>query len=373
MSAPSFSILRCFSSLKDPRVQGRKRHLLLDIIAIALCAVIAGADNWQQVEAFGRKRLGWLGNFLSLPNGIPSHDTFERVFERLAPAAFQRCLLGWLRQLASKLGAKHFAIDGKTLRGSGSKARGLGMLHTVSVWATEVNLTLGQVAVDSHSNEIPAIPRLLQLLSLEGALVTIDAMGCQKEIAQAILDAGGDYLLVVKGNQERLQEDILEAFTQAEAANYRGVEHDEYETEDEGHGRHEKRSYAVLYDLGKIRDKDEWPGLTVIGLCYSEREEAGKTSSEVRFFIGSKKEGARFYGNGLRNHWGIENNCHWQLDVTFGEDDSRIRQRNVGQNMAMLRRLALSLLKQHPSKGSIATKRYEAALDSKVLEEILKG
>jgi predicted transposase YbfD/YdcC len=373
MPVPSFSILRCFSSLKDPRVRGRTDHLLLDIVAIALGAVIAGADNWQQVESFGKKRLQWLRSFLALPNGIPSHDTFERVFQRLDPCAFQRCLLGWLRGLADRLGAKQFAIDGKALRGSGWQEKGLAMLHTVSVWATDVNLTLGQVAVESHSNEIPAIPKLLSLLSLEGALVTIDAMGCQKEIARAVNDAGADYLLVVKGNQERLQEDILESFAQAEAEGYQGVDHDEYETEDDGHGRAEKRSYTVLYDLAKIRDKDEWPGLQVIGLCYSQRTIKGETASEVRLFIGSKKEGAKFYGDGLRNHWGIENNCHWQLDVTFGEDDSRIRQRNVGLNMALLRRVALSLLKQHPGKGSIATKRYEATLDPKMLEEILKG
>jgi len=373
MSAPSFSILRCFSSLKDPRVRGRTDHLLLDIIAVALCAVIAGADNWQQVAAFGQKRLDWLRTFLALPSGVPSHDTFERVFQRLDPCAFQRCLLGWLRGLASRLGAKQFAIDGKALRGSAWQEKGLAMLHTVGVWATDVNLTLGQMAVESHSNEIPAIPKLLSLLSLEGALVTIDAMGCQKEIAKAVKGAGADYLLVVKGNQERLQQDILEAFVQAEAVGYRGVGHDEYETRDEGHGRSEKRSYTMLYDLEKIRDKDQWPGLQAVGLCYSERVVKGEAASEVRLFIGSRKEGAKFYGDALRNHWGIENNCHWQLDVTFGEDDSRIRQRNVGLNMALLRRVALSLLKQHPGKGSIATKRYEATLDSKMLEEILKG
>jgi len=373
MPVSSFSILRCFSSLKDPRIDRRKRHLLLDIIAVALCAVIAGADNWQQVESFGRKRLGWLKSFLSLPNGIPSHDTFERVFERLAPAAFQRCLLGWLHGLARKLGAKHLAIDGKTLRGSGDAKKGLGPLHLVSVWASEVGLTLGQVAVDSHSNEIPAIPKLLDLLDVEGALVTIDAMGAQKEIAQAIIDGGGDYLLVVKGNQGHLHEDILKAFMHAEAVSYQGVARDRFETQEKGHGRQEKRSYTVLYDLEKIRDKQKWPQLAVIGLCYSERTEGGKSSSEVRLFIGSKRAGAKYYGMGMRNHWGIENGCHWQLDVTFGEDASRIHRRHVGQNMALLRRVALSLLKQHQGKGSIATKRYEAALDPKMLEEILKG
>ncbi|MFO0846604.1 MAG: ISAs1 family transposase [Gemmataceae bacterium] len=279
------------------------------------------------------------------------------------PGAFQRCLLGWLRGLADRLGAKQFAIDGKALRGSAWDEKGLAMLHSVSIWATDVNLTLGHVAVESHSNEIPAIPKLLALLSLEGALVTIDAMGCQKEVARAVTAAKADYLLVVKGNQQRLMQDILESFAQADAAGYQGVEYDEYETTDDGHGRQQKRSYTVLYDLGRGRDKDEWPGLKVIGLCYSERTAQGETSSEARLFIGSKKQGAKFYGEGLRNHWGIESNCHWHLDVTFGEGDGRIRHRTVGLNMALLRRVALSLLKQHPGKGSIATKRYEATLD----------
>jgi predicted transposase YbfD/YdcC len=209
MAAPSFSILRCFSCLKDPRIDRRKRHNLLDVIAIALCAVIAGANNWQQIEQFGHTRLAWLKTFLPLPNGIPSHDTFERLFARLSPGAFQRSLLSWLSGLAKELGAEHFAIDGKVLRSSGSEANDLGPLHLVSVWATEVHLSLGQVAVDEDSNEITAIPKLLELLDLKGALVTIDAIGCQTEIAQKIIDGGGHYLLVVKGNQENLQADIL--------------------------------------------------------------------------------------------------------------------------------------------------------------------
>jgi predicted transposase YbfD/YdcC len=373
MAAPSFSILRCFSSLKDPRINRRKRHQLLDVVAIALCAVIAGANTWPQIARFGRKRLDWLKTFLALPNGVPSHDTFERVFGRLDPAALQRCLLDWLRAWAIQLGAKHFAIDGKTLKGSGCPSSGLGALQLVSVWATEVHLTLGQVAVAAGSNEITAIPELLGLLELRGALVTIDAIGCQKEIARAIVEGGGDYLLTVKANQKRLYADVLEAFAQAEEKGYRGVGHDEHETVEQGHGRHERRTYTVLYDLDQVRDKGKWPKLRVIGRCYSERTEGGKTSEELRLFIGSKKATARYYGKRLRGHWRIENNLHWQLDVTFREDDCRVRQRHAAQNAALLRRVALSLLKRHPGKDSIATKRYEAALDTTFLQEILKG
>jgi predicted transposase YbfD/YdcC len=373
MAAPAFSILCCFACLKDPRLNRRKRHLLLDLITVALCAVIAGADNWQQIEAFGRKRLDWLKTFLSLPNGIASHDTFERLFQKLSPSAFQRCLLQWLHGWARQLGARHFAIDGKTLRGSARPGQDLGPLQLVSVWAAEVNLSLGQVAVEEGSNEITAIPKLLELLDLKGALVTIDAIGCQTEIASRIVEGGGDYLLVVKANQEHLQDDILATLERAEAVDFQGIDYDVYQTEEEGHGRREYRQYLVFYGLEHIRDRERWAKLTVVGLCYRESAQGDKTSEEVRCFIGSKKAKARYYGRGLRNHWRIENNLHWQLDVTFGEDANRVQQRNAAENLALLRRLALSLLKRHAGKGSVATKRYEATLDSQMLEEILKG
>jgi predicted transposase YbfD/YdcC len=373
MAAPTFSILRCFSSLKDPRINRRKRHQLLDIVAIALCAVIGGANNWQQIEQFGHTRQEWLKTFLSLPNGIPSHDTFERLFARLSPAAFQRCLLGWLAALAKELGAKHFAVDGKVLRGSGCKAHDVGPLHLVSVWATEMHLSLGQVAVDEGSNEITAIPKLLELLDLKGALVTIDAIGCQTDIAKQIIDGQGNYVLVVKGNQEHLQADILATLQHAEETDYQGVNYDLFERHEDGHGRHEYRSYVVFYDLDKVRDREQWAGLKVVGVCYRESTVGETTSEEIRCFIGSKKASARYYGKALRNHWGIENNLHWQLDVTFAEDDNRVQNRNAGQNLAVLRRVALCLLKKHAGKGSIATKRYHATLDVSFLTEILKG
>jgi predicted transposase YbfD/YdcC len=366
------SIRRHFARLRDPRLNRRRRHELLDLLVIALCAVIAGANNWQQIEAFGKRRRDWLGKFLALPNGIPSHDTFERVFQRLCPDAFQRCFLGWLRAMHAQVGGDHFAIDGKTLRHSGSPANGLGPLHLVSVWATQANLTLGQVAVDAQSNEITAIPRLLELLDLHGALVTLDAMGCQKKVARQITEAGGDYLLTVKENQGHLYEDILACFVRAIEDDFEGVQYDRYQAEERGHGRHEKRCYEVIYDPQGLRDEQEWAKLCVIGHCYSERTVDGQTSCEDRYFIGSRRAEAREYGRALRGHWQIENRLHWQLDVTFREDDSRIRERDTAQNFALLRRVALSVLKRHPGKGSIATKRYTAALDIDFLEEVVR-
>ena len=372
MVVPQHSVLRCFASLPDPRSKNRpKKHLLIDIVSIAICAVIAGADDWPKIAAFGRARIGWLKTFLALPNGIPSHDTFERLFEALSPRAFHRCFLLWVQTLAASLGDKHLALDGKTLRSSGSESRGLKALHLVSVWATQAKLTLAQVAVDEKSNEITAIPQLLDMLDLKGALVTIDAMGCQKDIAAQVVAGGGDYLLAVKANQGRLYDDILEAFSAALEVDCVGLRCDEYLTEESGHGRHERRHYRVLYDLEGIRDRDNWAALKAVGICYSERREGEKSADEIHLFISSRLAGARFYGEKMRGHWGIENSCHWQLDVTFGEDDSSVSKRNAAENLALIRRLVLSLLKGHKSKASLATKRYMAALDVSFLEEIL--
>ena len=365
------SIPQYFAKLKDPRRAHRRLHHLQDIIVIALCAVIAGAQDWQQIETFGRKRRDWLQGFLELPNGIPSHDTFERVFDRLKPQAFQACFREWVQAVSAALRIKHVAIDGKTLRGSRSAK--LGPLHLVSAWATAQHLSLGQVAVDAKSNEITAIPALLDWLDLQGAIVTIDAMGCQKAIAQKILDQGGDYILTVKENQEQLLEDIQQTLADACERDFAGLEHDTHETRERGHGRQEYRCYTVLHDTAGLRHADAWAGLTTIGMCYSERTVAGETATEARYFIGSKSASARYYGQGLRNHWGIENNLHWQLDVNFGEDGNRVQKRNAAENLALLRRLTLSLLKAHPSQDSIAKKRFAAALDTTFLEEILRA
>src|SRR4051794_20896764 len=300
---PELSIRKFFAKLKDPRRAHRRLHRLQDIIVIALCAVIAGAQDWQQVETFGRKRRDWLDELLELPNGIPSHDTFERVFDRLKPQAFQACFRKWVQAISAALRIKHIAIDGKTLRGSGSAK--LGPLHLVSAWATAQHLSLGQVAVDAKSNEITAIPALLESLDLNGALVTIDAMGCQKAIARKVVDQGGHYALTVKDNQEHLLEDIRRAFLNAFETNFAGVDHDVYETRERGHGREEYRRYTVLYTTEGVRHADAWADLTVLGMCYSERTVNGETTVEDRYFIGDRRAGARYYARGLRHHWGI--------------------------------------------------------------------
>ena len=374
MADTTATIWDCFSGLRDPRASRReKKHRLLDIVAIALCAVTAGAGDWPEVVAFAQARQDWLKTFLALPHGVPSRSTFERVFAALSPAGLQRCLLRWLHGCGRALGIGHVALDGKAVRGSGRPGAGLAALHLVSVWASQARLCLGQVAVDEKSNEITAIPRLLTLLQLKGALVTIDAMGCQKEIARDIIAAGADYVLTVKDNQPNLAEDILATFVAAEEVDFRGYEHDTYETEERGHGRTEKRSYTVLYNLEQIRDREQWEELKVIGLCYSERSVGPKRGEELRLFIGSRRAGAKTYGEALRDHWGIENNLHWQLDVTFGEDRSRVQERTNAQNLALLRKWALNLLGRAPGDDSIKVKRYKAALNTAFLEQVLNG
>jgi len=379
MASPALAIKKHFGKLKDPRVNRRRRHLLMDIIAIAICGVICGCDDWQQIEVFGKNRRDWLKQFLQLPNGIPSHDTFERVFDRLDPAEFQRCFRDWMKTLCDVLNLKHIAIDGKTLRGSGSGP--LKPLHLVSAWAGANQLTLGQVAVDEKSNEIAAIPELLELLCLKGALVTIDAMGCQKDIAAKIVDRGGDYILPVKDNQPTLLADIQESFIKAHDTNFKGLDYDEFQTQDKGHGRRETRTYTIIKNPQTLTQKDLWSKLSVIGVCTSTRivgnpetdPDNVKESVEVRYFIGSRDADAATYAKALRDHWGIENTLHWQLDVSFAEDANRVTTRHGAENLALVRRLALGLLKQHPSKQSIACKRLNAALDTNFLEETLRA
>jgi predicted transposase YbfD/YdcC len=373
MAFSPLSLRKYLRRLKDPRIERCKRHLLIDILAISICAVISGADTWREVALFARRRQEWFQRFLPLPNGIPSRQTIERLFDRLDPAVLQRCLLEWLHDVSGATGIRHIAIDGKTLRHSGGGASPLRCLHLVSAWATEANLTLGQVATDEKSNEITAIPRLLELLDLKGAFVTIDAMGCQKAIAKQIIDQGGDYALPVKGNQEHLEEDIRACFIRAYDQDLKEVKYQRCETEEKGHGRHEKRVCEVIYEPEGIRHQDAWAQLRVVGKIYRERTANGKTSAEEQYFIGSKCCSAKQYAKVMRKHWGIENQLHWQLDVTFGEDASRIQKRQAGENVALLRRVALGLLKQQPGKESIKCKRYAAALDVNVLEDIVKN
>jgi predicted transposase YbfD/YdcC len=365
------SIKKYFRRLPEPRVAGRSRHLLVDIVVIAICAVIADCDDWSDIAQFGRKREAWFRRFLKLPHGIPSHDTFERVFAALDSRVFQGCCLKWFAAVGEVLGLGHIAIDGKTLCGSGSAE--LRPLHVVTAWATEANLTLGQVAVDKKSNEITAIPKLLEILDLHGALVTIDAMGCQKEIAKKIVERGGDYLLTVKANQEKLLEDIQATVEKALDGKFAPGVVRQVTTREEGHGRQEERSCVVIENVEGLRDRKSWAKITVVGMRCRERTVGGKTTTEVKYFIGSRRMTARRCAQALRGHWEIENNLHWQLDVSFGEDSSRIQERHAAENFGVLRKNALSLLKRNPTKQSIARKRKAAALDTAFLEEILVG
>ena len=368
--APTVALPRYSRPLRDPRRAHRRRHLLLDIVVMAICAVLCGANTWPEVATWAQRRQRWLRRFLALPNGVPSHDTFERVFDRIDPAAFQACFRSWVAAACEALHLSHVAIDGKALRRSGTAA--LGPLHVVSAWATANRLALGAVAVAEKSNEITAIPRLLDLLDVSGALVTVDALGCQKEVARKVRERGGDYVLTVKDNQPHLREDIEACFHEALAKGQGDERLSEWRSLERGHGRTEPRSYAVLRDPAGLRGQEDWPGLCVVGRCTSLRTVQGETSVEVRYFIGSRRADAAAYGPVLRGHWGIENGLHWQMDMNFGEDASRIRRRRGAENFAVLRRIALSLLKQHPAKMSIACKRLAAATDTDFLEEILR-
>jgi predicted transposase YbfD/YdcC len=377
--ATNLSFIRHFASLRDPRRVCRTTYRFLDLVFIALVATIAGADDAKAIAVFAHERLAWLQKYCRLPVDpetqeilAPSHDTFERLLARINPAAFARCFGRWTAALAEALGLKQVAIDGKCLRGSGSVSEGQKALHLVQAWATENHLCLGQVAVSEKSNEITAIPALLELLDLNGALVTIDAMGCQKKVAKLIVEAGGDYVLPVKANQEKLLEEIERTVELAGGLDFEGIEHDYYETVERGHGREEKRIYIVIYNLGLIHERHKWEGLKAVGMCYRERRQGDKVSVEEHHFMGSRKMSAKGYAEAFRGHWGIENNLHWQLDVAFHEDANQTADRNAQQNLAVLRRHALALLKRHPAKLSIAKKRYKAALSESFLDQVLQ-
>jgi predicted transposase YbfD/YdcC len=365
------SIKRHFRRLMDLRVKGRTRHLLVDVIVMAICGGIANCNGWRDIAMFAKARESWFKRFLRLPNGAPAHDTFERVFNMLNPRAFQICFTNWVKEISDLVGLRHIAIDGKSLCHSYQHGKGLGMLHSVSAWAAEQHLSLGEVMTDAKSNEITAIPKLLELLDLHGALVTIDAMGCQKEIAKEIVKRGGDYVLAVKGNQPHLLEDIQATVEKAMDGLLPEEQVETYTKVESNQGKKEERSYVVINNVEQIRDVDQWENLKTVGICRTDRTANGETKTEVRYFIGSKKMSARKYGKAMRGHWGIENNLHWQLDVSFEEDKSTIHRRNAGANMAGLRRMALSLLAQHPSNESMPRKRKLAALDSEFLAEVV--
>jgi predicted transposase YbfD/YdcC len=377
------SILDHFADLPDPRREQGRIHRLDEIVFMATCAVFCGADTWVQIADYAHSKSDWLGTILTLPGGIPSHDTFRRVFCLLDPLAFQKCFSSWMTALMQRRGLTPvatdspeltpIAIDGKAQRGSARRTVGQSALHIVSAWAVENHLTLGQVATDAKSNEITAIPELLELLDLNGAVVTIDAMGCQKEIAADIVGGGGQYVLAVKENQPHLYEDIARAFDEALDQGEPGVEFSESQTEEVRSGRQETRSCCVITDPKGIRNAGLWTGLTAIVMVISHRVVQGVASSETRYFIGSTAGTAQEYLRWVRGHWGIENSLHWVLDVCFREDDQRHWAGNSAKNLSWLRKLALCLLKaEKNSQGkSIATRRLVAGWKNDYLLTVL--
>ena len=373
MSANGESVfLECFGRIEDPRMDRQKKHKLVDIIAIAVCATIAGADGWADIALFGRSKEAWLRTFLDLENGIPSHDTFGRVFSLLAPDAFQQAFREWVCSIQGKLKGV-VAIDGKTARGSHDRVNGKQAIHLVSAWAVENGLALGQVKVDDKSNEITAIPELLSLLKLNGCLVTIDAMGCQRDIAQNILDAGGDYLLAVKDNQQTLVEDVEQEFKHAQADGFAHMDHLYREVVDKGHGRIEKRQYWYTHDVQGLGTLERWPKLRGMVMCRATRTDKGQTSVEDRYFITScVHDDVAVIADAIRNHWAIENGLHWVLDMAFLEDQSRIRSGYAAENIATIRKIAINAIKKDTSrKVGIRAKRKLAGWDDLYMQKIL--
>lgn len=362
-----------FSELTDPR-KSDSTYPLINIVAIAICAVVCGADNFVAIAEFGRKKRKWLENFLDLSEGIPSHDRFNAILAAIKPAEFEKCLLGWIMALHEITEGQIVAIDGKTLRRSFDAANSKAAIHMVSAWATANHISLGQVAVDAKSNEITAIPKLLKILEIAGALVTIDAMGCQVEIARDIVEAEADYCLAVKENQPTLCHGIEGFFSDHLDDDFARTAVRRHETEERGHGRVEHRCYFICPVPDSLPDCDRWPGLKAIGMTVSNTQRDGKECGEVRYYILSKYLSGRRFADAVRGHWGIENSLHWQLDVTFREDDCRIRKGHADQNFSILRRTALSLLKNdRDEKLGIQNKRLLAAWDDDYRLKVLLG
>jgi predicted transposase YbfD/YdcC len=371
MSQRLMAVFTPFEDLTDPRIERTRAHELFDLVVVALCGTIAGSDTWADIERFGNQRLSWLRTFLKLTEGIPSHDTFGRVFARLDPAQLVGCIQQWLEEIGREMG-QHIAIDGKTLRGSFDKAAGKNPLHLVSAWASEARLTLGQIAVDSKSNEITAIPLLLELLDLKGATVTIDALGCQKEIAAKIVEGEGDYLLALKENHPTLHEAVAQEFTAALEADTPPAEMRRHVTVETNRGRQERREYVALPAPKSLPGCAEWVGLTTLVMVVRITQIDGQEKGQVSYYLSSLPAKVKKLANLIRQHWSIESQLHWVLDVTFTEDASRIRKQHAPQTSAMLRRLAVSILSSDTSiKDNIRGKRYRACLSTEVLEQLL--
>jgi predicted transposase YbfD/YdcC len=351
----------------------KARHKLIDILVIAVAAILCGADDWVAIETFGKARKSWFKRFLELPNGIPSHDTIGRVFSLLSTEAFERCFIAWMGSLLDDVGDV-IAVDGKTVRRSHDRSRGRSAIHVVSAFATDAGVALGQVKTEEKSNEIRAIPELLKALDIKGCTITIDAMGCQKAIAEQIIEQEGNYLLSLKGNQGKLHDDVLRVFGEADAVDFRGYEMDYHETSEKGHGRLDLRRYWTLDSREHLSEGKPWAELKTIAVVESERTANGKTTSEMRYYIGSISNSAKEFARCARAHWGIENSLHWVLDIAFREDESRVRINNAAANLSILRKIALNAVKQDKAtKLGVKNKRLKAGWDDDYLAKLLLG
>ena len=373
MSKKSAKIQDHFVELTDPR-RRKVIYPLINVVVIAVCAVVSGADDFVAIARFGRTKRSWLARFLDLESGIPSHDRFNAILAAIKPAEFEKCLLSWITSLHEITNGQVIAIDGKTLRRSYDAASEKSAIHMVSAWATANHISLGQVVTDQKSNEITAIPKLLEMLDISGSLVTIDAMGCQTKIAQNIVDQKADYVLAAKDNQPTLTQGIADHFDDHLEDDFARTKVRRHQTEEKGHGREEIRNYFVCPVPEDLPDRSRWPMLKAIGIVISSTQRDGKDCGAVRYYILSQYLSGRRFAEAVRSHWGIENSLHWQLDVTFQEDQCRIRKGHADANFSILRRTALSLLKNESSlKVGIKNKRLAAAWDDAYLEKVLTG
>jgi predicted transposase YbfD/YdcC len=373
-TSPTALIETHFGTLQDPRALHSIEHKLIDIVIITICGTICGADNWEAIAEYGRTEQDWLKTFLSLPNGIPSADTFIRVFARLNPEALQSCFMGWMEAVHQVTAGELLNIDGKTLRGAKEAGNSRSFIHMVCVWSASHHLVLGQKKVREKSNEITAIPPLLKLLALRGCLVSIDAMGCQTEIAQTIINQGADYVLTLKANQGNLHEDVAQLFSAARSQDFKDIEHQFYSTTENGHGRTETRKYWTMGNTQYLIGAENWSGLKTIGMVESQKTVAGVVSIECRYYILSIESNARRFAQAVRSHWSIENNLHWVLDVGFGEDSAKGCQGYSAENLAVIRHVGINLLSSDKqTKVGMKTKRLKAGWDNRYLEDVLKA
>jgi len=369
---------RAFDSLDDPRSDRNRLHPLLSVLAIAVMAILAGAGGPTAIARWANHKADWLTRLLPLPNGIPQKDVFRRVLMSLDPATFQNCFASWIQDLLAAheagSGAKTLLnIDGKTLRRSHDKAKDLGALHSVSVWAGEYGLTLAQVGCAEKSNEITAIPEVLKLVNVKGAIVTIDAMGTQKKIAKQIVDGGGEFVLALKGNQGNFHKAVAEYVDRQLETDFQGIGARRHETHEKGHGREEHRLYIQFPVPEDLAGRRAWKGLKTIGVAMLTTMSNGTETHDVRYYINSLPMGVQEFARAVRGHWGIENGCHWVLDMVYREDESRIREKRLRESFAWLNRFTLSLLKQHPAKTSVAMKRRSCAWSDDFLLQVVTG